>query len=1233
MKRLILSLLFLVLGFYLLNAQKCAYCYSYGHMSYQTSITRVQFTGVDNSTGKDADENGHAYSDFTEQYVAALTTNSSAPLRVWVNTDGDYTVYVKVWIDWNHDCDFDDAGEEYDLGSATNTPNGETSNSGLLISPPANAQTGFTVMRVSVKYNAYPTSCEQYFDGEVEDYAINLIECDFPTVPASNITISNITETTADISWTRGDGDSVAVFISRGVRFSNPAYLGTYYNDSSVFGYGDKPKPDIYTVYNGNGNSVSVSNLLPGNKYYVGVVEYDAPNNCYISQMPLDSFVTPGASDTYCYAFGYKTDNAYNYYTLVELNDLKNRTNWDEDYYGNYYGDYTYLHTKVFPGVPFHFYIQITNDYIANCQLYVDWNQNKSFEDDEKYFVGDAWGETVDHQPANSPDYIIPPANAQPGYTRARFTIAYIYASGACDTAKNGEVEDYTFIVLPDTAHYLSALDYWFDFGEVAITREAMDTVRIFGRNLTGNTVITASDQLLISFDENSGFANQLIIPSTVQNFDTLIYFKYVPTQVGEYQGKIVVKSPSTDSVVINVSGEGINAYPKPANLTYSMYNDSIKLSWQLTSDTTDRTLYYATYWDSNGRSRRYAMAVTKFDDDLLNYEYPIKITKIAFTFFGMGIYDDTLFSFIILGPDTTSFIYKSDTLKVTPNEVTYHEIVHTLPEPITVTEDFFVGIMMYGSGDDPEFMIHIGNEYLKTHSFVKWTLNDNYWGYCYSNNYGYDFVTKVFISDQGYVSGDKSALEKFLIYRNGQLIDSVGPNTYSYLLPAECGTNVYQVAAKYYALNGTSELSNPVTIQFPQAPEQINASDTIVCENGNITLSYSGGLGSQFVWYEGSCGGTQIGTGNNLTVSPTDTTTYYGRWEAACGVSECKSITVYTIEGPSAPVSINASDTNICAGQNVVLSYEGGSGNQFVWYSGTCGGTQVGVGNNLTVSPSETTTYYGRWESDCGNSECKSITITVNQPAEAPTSLTASDTIICPQETTILQYEGGSGEVFVWYADSCGGTQIGTGNNLSVNPSETTIYFGRWEAQCGNSNCLQIKITVDTTFSILTQPQDIQTTEGSDIQFIVKATGCGLTYQWYKDNEPLSDEAGHIQGATNDTLYIYNVSSQDQGNYFCKINSDNSQLISDTVSLTVNPSLVSGKTNIFIYPNPAKDKIFIKNAENTVLEIYNSLGQKILTKQLKSNDEEINLSLKSGIYILKFYGNRDFWEYKIIFE
>jgi hypothetical protein len=158
------------------NPQTCTgVCPSEGNTQYQTSVTLVEFNTINNASAK---ENG-GYSDFTN-LSTAVTQGASYDLTVNVNTDGNYMVVTKVWIDWNQDCDFNDAGEEFDLGSAANVPDGATSNSPLSIMVPATASLGETVMRVSGKYTSsnnvvYSTSCQTGFDGEVEDYTVEIV--------------------------------------------------------------------------------------------------------------------------------------------------------------------------------------------------------------------------------------------------------------------------------------------------------------------------------------------------------------------------------------------------------------------------------------------------------------------------------------------------------------------------------------------------------------------------------------------------------------------------------------------------------------------------------------------------------------------------------------------------------------------------------------------------------------------------------------------------------------------------------------------------------------------------------------------------------------------------------------------------------------------------------------------------------------------------------------------------
>tara|TARA_R110001583_G_scaffold58812_1_gene175107 strand:- start:3987 stop:6374 length:2388 start_codon:yes stop_codon:yes gene_type:complete len=153
-----------------------AYCDSNGNETWETSITLVIFNSINNPSLKPS-----GYSDYTSE-SADLMIGSTHDLTVNLNTDGNYTIYSMVWVDWNQDFDFDDSGEAFDLGSASNVSDGATNSSPYSISVPVFATLGATRMRVAAKYNGYPSTCETDFDGEVEDYTINVVSSSVPTI-------------------------------------------------------------------------------------------------------------------------------------------------------------------------------------------------------------------------------------------------------------------------------------------------------------------------------------------------------------------------------------------------------------------------------------------------------------------------------------------------------------------------------------------------------------------------------------------------------------------------------------------------------------------------------------------------------------------------------------------------------------------------------------------------------------------------------------------------------------------------------------------------------------------------------------------------------------------------------------------------------------------------------------------------------------------------------------------
>ncbi|MDB9721388.1 GEVED domain-containing protein, partial [Winogradskyella sp.] len=141
-------------------------------------ISRVQLNTIDNSSGP------QFYSDFTG-ISTVLTKDTQYTIEVtptWTGTV--YSEAYAVWIDYNRDGDFNDAGEQV----FSQAPTQATSVSGSF-TVPTGAIENSTRMRVSMKYNALPIACESFQFGEVEDYTI-IIEGNGPDTVAPVISLN-----------------------------------------------------------------------------------------------------------------------------------------------------------------------------------------------------------------------------------------------------------------------------------------------------------------------------------------------------------------------------------------------------------------------------------------------------------------------------------------------------------------------------------------------------------------------------------------------------------------------------------------------------------------------------------------------------------------------------------------------------------------------------------------------------------------------------------------------------------------------------------------------------------------------------------------------------------------------------------------------------------------------------------------------------------------------------------
>jgi len=165
------------------------YCDAWGLCGYEY-ISNVAVGTINNSSGCTTG----GYCDYTAMSTT-MGIGSAYPITV-VNGFPDSGDECAIWVDWNQDKDFDDAGETI---SVNNTPGiGPYT---ATITPPADANLGDTRMRIRLQWLvSSPFSCGGADDGEVEDYGI--------TIPASSsgtISGTKFNDLDEDGDWDPGE--------------------------------------------------------------------------------------------------------------------------------------------------------------------------------------------------------------------------------------------------------------------------------------------------------------------------------------------------------------------------------------------------------------------------------------------------------------------------------------------------------------------------------------------------------------------------------------------------------------------------------------------------------------------------------------------------------------------------------------------------------------------------------------------------------------------------------------------------------------------------------------------------------------------------------------------------------------------------------------------------------------------------------------------------------------------
>ena len=215
----------------------------------------------------------------------------------------------------------------------------------------------------------------------------------------------------------------------------------------------------------------------------------------------------------------------------------------------------------------------------------------------------------------------------------------------------------------------------------------------------------------------------------------------------------------------------------------------------------------------------------------------------------------------------------------------------------------------------------------------------------------------------------------------------------------------------------------------------------TSTCPEDQVDLSSeaSGGLSPyEYTWSNGA------GSGANVSVNPSSTTIYNVTATDECGNTATDTALVsVTIAEPLFVTGTGG--ISACPEDQVDLSSEASGGispYEYTWSNG------AGSGANVSVNPSSTTVYTVTATDECGNTATDTalVSVTVTEPLLVSGT---GGTSACPEDQVDLSSEASGGLSPYLYIWSNG---AGSGANVSVNPSSTTIYTVTATDECGNT-------------------------------------------------------------------------------------------------------------------------------------------------------------------------------------
>lgn len=303
--------------------------------------------------------------------------------------------------------------------------------------------------------------------------------------------------------------------------------------------------------------------------------------------------------------------------------------------------------------------------------------------------------------------------------------------------------------------------------------------------------------------------------------------------------------------------------------------------------------------------------------------------------------------------------------------------------------------------------------------------------------------------------STDNVGVVGYKVYRNNMVVATTTTNSCSDTTVVGDAVYTYAVAA-YDAESNESARSNTIAVTTPYNPETLTNGGF---ETGNTTgwTAYSR---TSTPVLSAQATGVKCGT-YYLYEQLTTMNTAGGVLQTVTGLTNGAT---YTISGWRKSVHADVA-VSVKVDTNGGTDYN--SAEITVASGATAAGTWTSFSQTITATGTSMTIFLdssqsgGTKSGHVGAFDCLSLTGPNCTPPSPPVSASANPATVSPGGTSTLTAVGGSGTTCKWFSGSCGGTLVGTGMSITVNPASATTYYARWENACGNSTCAAASVSI----------------------------------------------------------------------------------------------------------------------------------------------------------------------------